>query len=206
MKKLDLRKDLKELYAPSAKEPELVRLPSFQYLMIDGAGDPNSSPGFQESVQALYGDAYTLKFMTKKEKGIDYPVMPLEGLWWADDMKAFLMAARDAWRWTLMIMQPPIITKAAMTKGIETAMEKKGIAALERIRLEKLTEGLCVQIMHIGQYAQEGPTVERLHLFAEERGLDLRGKHHEIYLSDPRKASPGKMKTILRQPVSRPKP
>jgi len=201
MKKVDLRKELKELYTPSAKEPEIVRVPGYQYLMIDGAGDPNSSLEFQESVQALYTAAYTLKFMVKKQKEIDYPVMPLEGLWWADDMRAFQMAQKDKWKWTLMIMQPTIVTKGLVAKGVKAAMEKKGIAALERIRLEKLKEGLCVQVMHIGTYAQEGPTIERLHWFAEERGLNLRGKHHEIYLSDPRRVKPEKMKTVVRQPV-----
>jgi hypothetical protein len=203
MKKIDLRKDLKDLYSPSPKEVEMVRIPKFQYLMIDGSGDPNSSLEFQEAVQAMYTAAYTLKFMIKKDKGIDYPVMALEGLWWADDMSSFLTGNKAAWKWTLMIMQPKVVTKSLFSKGVKSAMEKKGLVALERIRLESLEEGLCVQIMHIGPYAQEGPTIQNLHAFAKERGLGLRGKHHEIYLSDPRKAKPEKMKTIVRQPVQR---
>jgi hypothetical protein len=171
--------------------------------MIDGSGDPNNSLEFQEAVQAMYTAAYTLKFMMKKEKGIDYPVMALEGLWWADDMSSFMTANKDAWKWTLMIMLPKVVTKSLFSKGVTSAMEKKGLAALERIRLESLEEGLCVQIMHIGTYAQEGPTIQNLHSFAGERSLELRGKHHEIYLSDPRKAKPERMKTIIRQPVQR---
>jgi hypothetical protein len=200
-----LRKELKELYTPSPEEPEVLRIPKFQYLMIDGTGDPNTSPAFAEAVQALYSAAYTLKFMIKKEKGIDYPVMALEGLWWADDMNSFMTAERDSWKWTLMILQPKVVTKTLFAKGIKLAMVKKGLAALGRIRLENLEEGLCVQVMHIGTYAQEGPTIRNLHSFAEERGLGLSGKHHEIYLSDPRKAKPEKMKTVVRQPVRKSK-
>ena len=205
MKKIDLKKELKELYAPSSKEAEVVRVPKLHYLMIDGSGDPNTSPEFQEAVQALYTAAYTLKFMLKKEKEVDYPVMALEGLWWADDMNAFVTASKDSWKWTLMILQPKVVTKSLFSKGIKTATEKKGLAALQRIRFEGLEEGLCVQIMHIGTYAQEGPTIQRLHALANDRGLELKGKHHEIYLSDPRKVKPEKMKTIVRQPVQRAK-
>ncbi|MCX6133870.1 MAG: GyrI-like domain-containing protein [Ignavibacteriales bacterium] len=205
MKKIDLRRELKELNSPSPKEVEIVRVPKFRYLMIDGSGDPNVSPAFAEAVQAMYTAAYTLKFMMKKEKGIDYPVSSLEGLWWADDMNSFLTGRRDRWKWTLMILQPKVVTKSLFFKGLKSAMEKKGLAALGRIRLESMDEGLCVQIMHIGTYAQEGPTIQHLHSFAKERNLELTGKHHEIYLSDPRKAKPEKMKTIIRQPVQRSK-
>ncbi len=205
MKKMDLRKELKAIYSPSEKEAELIRIPKFQYFMIDGSGDPNSSIDFEEAVQALYSLSYTLKFMVKKEKEIDFPVMPLQGLWWADNMDAFMTGSKDQWKWTLMIMQPKLITKSLFVKGLKVAMEKKGLPALGKIRLENLEEGLCVQVMHIGTYAQEGPTIQRLHSFARERNLELRGKHHEIYLSDPRKAKPEKMKTIVRQPVMRPK-
>jgi hypothetical protein len=169
--------------------------------MIDGKGDPNLSPGFALAVQALYAAAYTLKFMIKKEEAVDYPVMALEGLWWADNLEVFRMEQRDDWKWTLMIMQPSLVTKTRLKKAVAAAMEKKGLDALRDIRLELYGEGLAVQIMHIGPYASEGPTIEKLHSFALERGLTLSGKHHEIYLSDPRKVSPGKMKTVLRQPV-----
>jgi hypothetical protein len=203
MKKMDLKKDLKDLYSPSPKDAELVRVPRFNYIMIDGSGDPNTSQEFQEAVQALYAAAYTLKFMIKKEKKVDYPVMALEGLWWADDMEVFMTGTRSDWKWTLMILQPKIVTKALFKKAVKAAIQKKGLAALERLRLESLDEGLSVQIMHFGTYAEEGPTIQRLHAFARERFFELKGKHHEIYLSDPRKVSAEKRKTVIRQPVQK---
>jgi hypothetical protein len=201
LKKIDLKKDLKYLYQPSAAEVELVRVPKFNFLMIDGEGDPNNSPSFQEAVQALYTMAYTLKFMVKREKSIEYPVMALDGLWWMDDKSRFSMENRAAWRWTLMILQPAIVTKSLFAKALKQAKEKKGIPALANVRLEPYTEGLSVQIMHRGPYSEEGPTIQRLHAVARERGCGLRGKHHEIYLGDPRKSKPEKLKTVIRQPI-----
>jgi hypothetical protein len=203
MKKMDLKKDLKDLYSPSPKYAELVRVPRFNYIMIDGSGDPNTSQEFQEAVQALYAAAYTLKFMIKKEKKVDYPVMALEGLWWADDMEVFMTGTRSDWKWTVMILQPKIVTKALFKKAVKAAIQNKGLAALEKLRLESMDEGLSVQIMHFGTYAEEGPTIQRLHAFARERFFELKGKHHEIYLSDPRKVSAEKRKTVIRQPVQK---
>jgi len=203
MKKMDLKKDLKDLYSPSPKDAELVRVPRFNYIMIDGSGDPNTSQEFQEAVQALYAAAYTLKFMIKKEKKVDYPVMALEGLWWADDMEVFMTGTRSDWKWTVMILQPKIVTKALFKKAVKAAIQNKGLAALEKLRLESMDEGLSVQIMHFGTYAEEGPTIQRLHAFARERFFELKGKHHEIYLSDPRKVSAEKRKTVIRQPVQK---
>ena len=203
MKKMDLKKDLKDLYSPSPKDAELVRVPKFNYIMIDGSGDPNESQEFREGVQALYAGAYALKFMIKKEKKVDYPVMALEGLWWADDMEVFMTGKRTDWKWTLMILQPKVVTKALFKKAVKAAIQKKGLAALEKLRLESMDEGLSVQIMHIGTYAEEGPTIQRLHAFARERYFELKGKHHEIYLSDPRKVKAEKMKTVVRQPVQK---
>jgi len=201
MKRLDLRRDFRDLYSPSSREVEIVRVPRLNYLMIDGIGDPNSSPQFPLAVQALYTAAYTLKFMVKNNVLVDYPVMALEGLWWADDLEVFRMEKRDDWKWTMMIMQPSVVTKSLFKKAVALAEEKKELDALRDLRLEPYSEGLSVQIMHIGPYSDEGPTIEKLHAFARERGLELKGKHHEIYLSDPRKVSPGKMKTVIRQPV-----
>ena len=203
MKKIDLKKDLKYLYQPSVSEVELVRVPKFNYLMIDGEGDPNNSQSFQEAVKALYTVAYTLKFMIKKEKSVDYPVMALDGLWWMDDMSKFSMANKAAWKWTLMILQPAVVTKALFSKALKQAKEKKGLTALSQIRLEPYTEGLSVQIMYIGPYAEEGPTIQKLHANARERGCQLRGKHHEIYLGDPRRSKPEKLKTVIRQPIQK---
>jgi hypothetical protein len=203
MRKLDLKKDLKHLYLPSAKEVTVVRVPRFNYLTIDGAGDPNTSEEFRGAIQALYAVAYTLKFMIKKEKKIDYPVMALEGLWWTDDMANFSAENKSAWKWRLMILQPGVVTKAFFKKALREAKEKKGFPALDTIRFEPYHEGLSVQILHVGTYAEEGPTIEKLHAFARQRGYDLSGKHHEIYLSDPRRVKPEKMKTVIRQPIQK---
>lgn len=215
MKTLDLKKDFKYLYAPSAKKVEIVQVPPLQFAMIDGfieKGEaPGTSPGFQEATQAMYGIAYTLKFMLKKRKtnAVDYPVMALEGLWWVED-GMFDITIKDNWLYTLMILQPDIITKAIFEEGLAEVRRKRGDSeALSKLRLAKFEEGLCVQTMHIGPYATEPATIERMKAFAEEQGYrDCIGrarKHHEIYMGDPRKADPSKLKTILRHPVEKAK-
>ena len=212
MKTLDLKKDLKYLYQPSAKKPEILKVPKLQFVMIDGViekgKEPGNSPGFQESTQALYGISYTLKFMLKKRKlnPIDYPVMALEGLWWVED-GFFDITVKDNWFYTLMIFQPDVITMDVFAEGLEQVRKKKGDSPmLAKLRLDHFTEGLCVQMMHIGPYAAEPATVERMRAFALENGYRDRvgpnGKHHEIYLGDPRKADPSKLKTVLRHPIA----
>lgn len=203
VKKIDLKKDLKYLYQPSAKEVELVRVPAFNYLMIDGVGDPNNSPAFQAAVKALYATAYTLKFMIKKKKGVDYPFMALEGLWWMEDMTQFSMENKGAWEWTLMILQPPNVTKPLFRKAVKQAMAKKALPTIAQVRLERYAEGLCVQMMHVGPYSEEASTLLKLHASAREHGCELRGKHHEIYLGNPHKSQPDKLKTVIRQPIRR---
>ncbi|MDD2920759.1 MAG: GyrI-like domain-containing protein [Anaerolineales bacterium] len=211
MKTLDLKKQFKYLYQPSAKKIETVQVPNLQFAMIDGAiekgSEPGKSPMFAEATQALYGVSYTLKFMLKKRKTnvIDYPVMALEGLWWVED-GAFDIAVKDNWFYTLMIMQPEVIVKEIFEEAREQVRKKKGESeALNKIRLAHFEEGLCVQTMHIGPYATEPATIDRMRAFMQENGLKdnvgTNGKHHEIYLSDPRKAAPEKMKTVLRHPV-----
>ena len=213
MKILDLRKQYKELYNPSAKKPILVEVPRLQFAMIDGAiekgSEPGKSPSFAEATQALYSISYTLKFMLKKRKtnAIDYPVMALEGLWWVED-GMFDITIKDNWFYTLMIMQPDIITKDVFAEGLEAVRKKKGDSpALSKLRLTNFEEGLCVQVMHIGPYATEPATIERMRAFALENGYRDRvgpnGKHHEIYLGDPRKAKPEKLKTVLRHPLEK---
>jgi hypothetical protein len=213
MKTLDLKKDLKYLYQPSAKKVEIVQVPRLQFAMIDGAiekgMEPGTSPGFQEAMQALYGISYTLKFMLKKRKTnpIDYPVMALEGLWWVED-GFFDITVKDNWFYRLMILQPDIITKDVFAEGLEQIRRKKGDSpALSRLRLEHFEEGLCVQTMHIGPYATEPATIERMRAFASENSYRDRvgpnGKHHEIYLGDPRIADPTKLKTVLRHPIEK---
>lgn len=211
MKILDLKKQFKYLYQPSAKKIETVQVQNLQFAMVDGAIEKGSEPGksseFAEATQALYGISYTLKFMLKKRKmnPIDYPVMALEGLWWVED-GMFDITIKDNWFYTLMIMQPDVITKELFEEAREQVHKKKGDSdMLNKARLAHFEEGLCVQTMHIGPYATEPATIERMKEFMQENGcrdrVGIGGKHHEIYLGDPRKADPAKLKTVLRHPV-----
>ena len=199
--KIDFRKELKHLYNSSAKKVEIVDVLMMNFLMIDGSGDPNTAQEYKDSVEALFAIFYALKFMLKKEKGVDYGVLPLEGLWWTDDMIQFSMENKDVWKWTAMIMQPEYVTEGLVNKSLEQVEKKKNPPALPKIKFESFHEGLSAQIMHIGPYSVEGPTIERLHNFIKENGYELKGKHHEIYLSDPRRSAPERMKTIIRQPM-----
>ncbi len=200
--KIDLWAENKALFSPSAKEPALVKVPPFTYLMVDGAGDPAKAPAFREAIGALYSLAYTLKFMLKKERGQDFRVLPLSGRYHADDPAVFLKGRKSEWKWTLMIPVPAVVTAADVKKARAAAMAKKEASpALPLVRRETLREGLCVQILHRGPYAEEKPTIERMHAFVAAQGLAFAGAHHEIYLSDPNRSAPEKMKTILRQPV-----
>ena len=202
MKKMDLRKELKSLYAPSVKEPELVQVPRFNFLMIDGEGAPETEQ-FHEAIQAIYNAAYTVKFMCKFEKHIDFPVMALEGLWWLRQGEPFQIGKREDWCWTVMILQPGIITNTLLAKAMRKIKEKKEVPLLDAIRLEPFREGLSVQMMHVGPYAAEPETMRKIEEFSKARNLVASGKHHEIYLSDPRRVKPEKRKTILRHAVKR---
>ncbi len=202
MKKIDFKKELKHLYKPSAKKVEFVEVPEMNFFMIDGKGDPNIAKEFSDAVEALYSLSYTIKFMIKKGKQqIDYGVLPLEGLWWVDDMRKFSSDNKDEWKWTVMIMQPEFITQEIVDEAIEKVKAKKDLPALVKIRFEKFNEGKVAQTLHIGPFSEEGPTIEKLHGFIQENGYKLSGKHHEIYLSDIRRAAPEKWKTIIRQPI-----
>ncbi|MBI2429468.1 MAG: GyrI-like domain-containing protein [Ignavibacteriales bacterium] len=203
MKRIDYKKEMNFLYAPSAKEISIVDVPSMNYLMIDGKGDPNTAKEYSEVVEALYAVAYTIKFIIKKgEQQIDYGVMPLEGLWWVPDMRYFSVERKDDWLWTAMIMQPEIVTKEIVVEAIESVREKKNPPALEKLRFDSFNEGKGAQILYFGPYRNEGPTIERLHKSIAERGYKRNGKHHEIYLNDPRKTAPERLKTIIRQPMN----
>ncbi len=203
MKKIDYKKDLKHLYKPSPKKVEIVEVPQMNFLMIDGQGDPNTSQEFQDAVETLYSLSYTLKFMIKKGASeIDYGVLPLEGLWWADDMSQFITGNKETWKWTLMIMQPEFVTTKLFNEAVEQVRKKKNPAALAKVRFESYPEGKAAQIMHLGPFSEEGPTIEKVHRFIEENGFKRTGKHHEIYLSDIRKAAPEKWKTVVRQPMT----
>ena len=201
MSKRDLKTELKHLYRPSAREVVQIEVPPLRYLMVDGQGDPNTSPWYAEAVEALFSVSYKTKFTLKKApQGIDYAVMPLEGLWWADDLSAFTGNDRSQWKWTMMIMQPEFVDEAVIRTAIDEVKRAKGLAAVDALRLERFSEGRCAQILHVGPFSEEGPTIQRVHDFIEARGA-LSGKHHEIYLSDIRRGDPSRWKTVIRQPM-----
>jgi hypothetical protein len=201
MAKIDLKKEYKNLYAPSARQVVEVDVPEFIFLMIDGMGDPNSSLEYSQAVEALFSVSYKAKFMLKKgASAIDYAVMPLEGLWWADDMSAFISNDKSNWKWTMMIMQPAFVEQKIIDEAISEVLKKKSNPAICELRFQAFTEGRCAQILHIGPFSEEGPTIQRVHSYIDEHS-EINGKHHEIYLSDIRRAAPEKWKTIIRQPM-----
>jgi hypothetical protein len=206
---IDPKKTL-DAYRAKRGEFRVLEVPAMQYLMVDGAGDPNTAQAYQDAVSALFPLAYSLKFASKNELGIDTVVMPLEGLWNAPDMESFTSRRdKSAWQWTLMIMVPDQITHEMFDHALDTveeklAKKKQASPALRSVRLETLDEGLCVQTLHVGSYDDEAPVLDELHhRFIPENGLAMTGLHHEIYLSDVRRVAPAKLRTILRQPVQR---
>ncbi len=204
MKKTDFKKEYAQLFTfPPGRIVE-VDVPNLPFLMIDGKGDPATEREFAESVQALYTLSYTLKFQLKKANIADYVVPPLQGLWWSDDMGDFLSGKRSNWKWTLMIMQPHQVTSARLAEGREAIRRKgKDSSFVAATRLEDFREGTAAQLLYVGPYRDEGPAIQRLHRFITgEKGKRLSGKHHEIYLGDPRKAAPERLKTIIRQPFA----
>ncbi len=200
MEKLDFRNDRKDLYAPGTKDFSVVDVPAFEFLMIDGHGDPNTSPDYVAAVEALYSLSYAAKFACKLELGRDYGVLPLEGLWWADDLEAFVTQTKEDWSWTMMIRQP-VPLPAATWDGVRATAARKPLSALPAVRLETFNEGQCVQIMYVGRYSAEGPTILRLHEWISANGYSEDGHHHEIYLGDPRRAKPENLRTVIRQPI-----
>ncbi|WP_367130293.1 GyrI-like domain-containing protein [Saccharothrix sp. HUAS TT1] len=202
VEKYDVKKAHKELYAPPSTDFTAVEVPEFRYIAVDGRGDPNESAEHAHAVEALYGVAYALKFTSKKELGRDFVVGPLEGLWRADDPADFVTRRKDAWEWTMMISRPDWITDDLVRAAVEQVARKKDNPALAALRPLTLTEGTCVQILHVGPYDDEGPTLRRLHHeHLPAHGLTFNGDHHEIYLGDPRRTAPAKLRTVLRQPV-----
>jgi len=201
MKRLDLKKDLKRFYVPSPKQVDLLQVPPMNFIMVDGKGDPNTSKAYRDAIDVLFNLSYTLKFAIKKEDGVDYPVMALEGLWSTPQGVPFALADRDSWSWTSMIMQPDCVSNEWFHRTIEMVRSKKDLPSLDLARLERFDEGLSAQIMHLGPYSAEEPTIKRIHAFISESGYVPRGRHHEIYLGDPRRSAPEKLRTVLRQPV-----
>ncbi len=199
--KYDIKRAHRELYAPSAKDFAVIDVPPMQYLAIDGSGDPNTSSEYADAVEALFSVAYAVKFRSKA-LGRDLVVGPLEGLWRADDPAAFVTRDKASWSWTMLIAQPEWIDEALVTESVAAVRAKGEKAALDRLRLEGLHEGESVQILHVGSYDDEAPTLARLHdEWMPQRGLTFNGDHHEIYLSDARRTAPDKLRTVLRQPV-----
>jgi hypothetical protein len=207
MDQLDFKKALKHLFSASANKAAIVEVPECQYLMVDGEGDPKNNPHFSQAMQTLYGILYGLKMGWKFEKlerphgYVDFTVAPPEALWWMADGGVFDIAQRSDWRWTQLIMMPDFATKEMVYAVAAEVRHKKGEASIAPYRFERWEEGTCVQIMHLGTYDAEAPALEKMHRFAKENGYEMHGKHHEIYLSDPRRTAPEKIKTILRHPV-----
>jgi hypothetical protein len=199
---IDLRRQRSELYS-ATRVPAFVDVPDLPYLMIDGHGDPNTAPAYAAAVQALYSVAYTIRFGLKRRPDpVDAPVMPLEGLWWTPDMATFSTDDKSAWDWTLLIAVPEPVTAGVVDDARAAAARKHPGAPVGAVRLERFAEGRCAQVLHVGPYRDEGPTVAALHAFIAESGYALAGKHHEIYLGDPRRSAPEKLRTIVRQPVA----
>ncbi len=200
---IDLRAEFGPLYYPSSKEIAIVDVPELQFAMVDGKGDPNTSPEFRAAVQALYGVSYATKFLLKRRGIADYHVGPLEALWWTGRNGTFsLDAKRSAWRWTAMILQPDVVAGSHLREAVRQLQDRKGDPELASVRFERFSEGNAVQTLHLGPYADEGPTIRRLHAFLAARGWRPSGKHHEIYLNDPRRVAPERVKTVLRQPFT----
>jgi hypothetical protein len=206
LEKIDLRKTYHNLYTPSANAVQLVEVPAFNFAIIDGAIEPGQgpgpSPGFQEAMQALYGISFTLKFAVKQRKDnpIDYSVLALEGLWWIEESE-FDINKKDNWKYRLMIMQPEFITQEMFQNALRQVKRKRVSAWVDKLRLERFAEGLCIQIMHVGPYATEPGTIEKMDVFAAQNGLRKSGMLHEIYLGNPLRANPEKLKTVLRHGV-----
>ena len=201
MEKIDFKKSLKTFYTSRVGMFDVVQIPPMQFLKADGEGDPNTSPAYRDAVQWLYSTSYAMKFASKADLDKDYVVPPLEGLWTADDPASFILREKDRWRWTMMIMVPDFVMPKQFDNALEKARLKLGQPP-QSLRLEPYAEGLSLQTLHIGSYDDEGPILARLHDDEmTRRGVTFNGPHHEIYLSDPRKTEPNRLKTILRQPV-----
>ncbi len=198
--KIDFKKALKQLYNPSSKGFHIVDVPGMNFLMVDGRGNPNTSPDYQQVVDALYSMSYGIKFALKP-LGYDHIVPPLEGLWWMEDMREFTQMNKDRWEWTMMVMQPEWVTREHIEKVREESNRKKTNSMLSKVKFGKYVEGMAAQVLYTGAYSDEGPVIAELHKFIAAQGYKPRGKHHEIYLGDPRKTSPERLHTILRQPV-----
>ena len=203
MKKIDFRKTYGAYYFPPAKEVTAVTVPALTFAMVDGTGNPNTNPAFGRALEVLFAVSYGLRFALKKQGVADYRTGPLEALWWTAEDGTFDLDAGAEWKWTAMVLQPDVVTRSRFEDARSQAREKRELLALSKLRLDRYREGLSAQVLHVGPYAEERPTIDRLHAFIRDRGYRLAGKHHEIYLGDPRRAAPERLKTVLRQPMRR---
>ncbi len=203
MKKINHAKEFSYLYKQPKNKINLVDVPPLKFLVIDGIGDPNNNPDYSEALSALYSTAYKLKFAIKKGPlAVDYKVMPLEGLWWAEDMALFNLENKSNWLWRMMIMQPEYISEDLYKTIIASVKQKKELSKLDDVRFETYQEGLCMQIFHLGPYGEgERETINKLHTHIESEGYQRVGKHHEIYFNSPLRTAPENLKTIIRQPI-----
>lgn len=201
--KIDFKKELKDLYLPKPDAVVLVTVPAMKFLMIDGKGYPGDNPEYQDALEVLYGMSYTLKFTMKKKEvdPFDWTVPPLEGLWYADDPAVFRSGELDEWKWTMMIMQPDRISGEDVSRGIADLKGKKNPKAIEKLYFKTFDEGLCAQIMHVGPYSEEAPTIDKLHAYISDNGYTFNGEHHELYIGDPRRTAAEKLKTVIRHPI-----
>lgn len=204
MTRYDIKRELKQCYAPRNRDWALVDVPAQRFIAVDGSGDPNTSAAYARAVEALYTVAYTIKFASKRTLDRDLVVGPLEGLWWSDRPEVFTARDKDAWQWRMLISQPDWITEDFIDDAKQTALAKKGLPAIADVRYEPMHEGLCAQVLHIGPYDDEGPILAELHgEYLAANNLRMTGHHHEVYLGDPRRSAPAKLRTVLRQPVER---
>lgn len=199
---MDLKQVYREHYSARRDETSIVHVPSRPFLMIDGAGDPNTSQEYIDAVEALYPLAYGLRAAVKRATGDAYVVMPLEGLWWTEDMRSFDPADKSNWLWTVMICLPDPVTDSMAAEVLPAITASKQLASGAKARVDHFAEGDAVQILHIGPYAGEAPTIALLHRYIADHGHSLAGRHHEIYLSDPRKTAAAGLRTIIRQPFT----
>ena len=202
-KKLDYKKEFPDLYKPSLKTPVIIKIPEMMFFMIDGIGDPNTAQEYKDAVETLYNISYALKMkvIKKETPSKDYVVPPLEGLWYMPKMEKWSMEDKTKWEWTMMIRIPDFVKDSQIKKAMKIVKETKNPPSFSKLRYELYNEGICVQIMYLGAYDEEPPTIKKIHQFAEKNGYNLNGHHHEIYLSDPRRVEPERLKTILRQPI-----
>ncbi|MFT5170467.1 MAG: hypothetical protein ACI9BD_000234 [Candidatus Marinamargulisbacteria bacterium] len=204
MKTMDFKKAFRDRFTGSDKTPTLISIPKTQYLSVSGKGDPALSRDYAAAIEVLFSVSYATKFLIKRGPHLtDYSVLPLESMWWVENTPRLSWDDKSNWLWKVMIMQPDLVEKDIVETAVSQVEKKKKniLSLLSQVKFEEISEGMCAQILHKGPYANEGPTIEKLHSFIDDNGFDFNGNHHEVYLSDPRQAVPEKLRKLIRQPV-----